>query len=140
MIFYHGTAALNLAAIKAKGLIPQAGRGADAWAAKYGMMTGHGDLGQPVKTPARDASVYLTRDLTIARWFANMTAQVNGSKPAVLKIDLPTGLIKNLRRDEEGSRDSADFAVRFEGAIPPEIISIVTAKEPAKVPNLRTEP
>lgn len=127
MIFYHGTAALHLAAIKAKGLIPKAAPGGDVWAVRSGSAMVQ-DL---LDTPARRHSVYLTRKLIVAQWFADMAAKVNADKPLVLRVSLTGMAIKNLHHDEEGSIDDPDFAVRYEGTIPPEVISVLPA---AKMP------
>lgn len=116
MILYHGTAAALVPLILKKGLIPKAGKGGDAWAMKYRP----GLAAQSEADENRNNSVYVTTDLTHAVWFGKMAAEVNGSEPAVVRVELPDS--EPLLYDEQGG---ADYLLRHPGPIDPKEVSIL---------------
>lgn len=111
MILYHGTAAALLPAIMARGLIPKAGKGADDWAMRFNPWLGIAMLSAEDRSRAR--SVFMTTELSVAKWFAEMAAQNNNSDPAILAVNLPDDV--PVQRDEQGSMTY----LRYEGKIPP---------------------
>lgn len=119
MIFYHGTAATYLAAIKAKGLIPHGSRGADTFAKETLRWSDR----VMAEIEDRPTSVFVTTHKHIADWYARMTAISAGSKPAIVKLEIPDTELHKLKIDEEGT-SGADpttnaFGGRWEGSIPP---------------------
>jgi hypothetical protein len=112
--------------------------GGDAWARKDPAF--NRDFGpEAMDTPARVHSVYLTQQLIVALWFADMAAMENGSKPAILEVKLPADLAYKLVHDEEGSRSDPSFSMRFEGTIPPEFVSVLPEKVLKTIPKLGAE-
>ena len=130
MIFYHGTIAKYLDDIKARGLIPRAAPGGDAWAKKDRQF--QADFGDLSHTRSRDNSVYLTPNPMFALWFARMTAYLNQDKPVVLKVDLPPNA--PLIPDEEGSSWPI-LALRFVGVVSPDRISVMPPNEMNALPQ-----
>lgn len=130
MIFYHGTIAARLASIKAKGLIPRAAPGGDAWA-KQSPNWRQGDL---LQNPSRDNSVFLTPNPVMALWFANMAADLNGDKPVVLEVKLPEPLAQETIIDEE-SGNGPIHGRRFVGIVSPDLISVMPSNEQAQLPR-----
>lgn len=130
MILYHGTAAANLDAIKAQGLIPRGGLGADEWAMRN---SSFGDVMRRAvnRHPDRAKSVYLAAEADRALDFAELAAAMLNSEPVVLKVELPDA--KGLIPDEN-SRFSE--AYRFVGTIPPaDIVGPVDVQtEPWRLP------
>ncbi len=117
MTLYHGTSVAEWQHIKKEGLVPGRGHGGDYWAG-----TPEG-LGHPMNVGFnRPASVYLTPYKGHAEQFANLAAEVNKSKPVLLKVTLPESA--NLVPDE-----ADDSAFRYEKTIPAgDITRIVNVK------------
>ena len=128
--FYHGTSEQAEAEIMKTGLKPHASQGADAWA----NLNGFG-VGKHTLAGKRAISVYMTKNPLMAEQFAAMTSQAIGSKPAVLRIDIPRDRLQDLENDEHFNstferRIPEDHrAYRFTGAIPPEWIHALTPDE-----------
>lgn len=127
--FYHGTASQALASIKQKGLIPVGGKGADAWA----ISVGRPPIGSLSGLPQaiindRKASVFLTEDPEVAKWFGDYAKQVAGGDSVVLEVEIPQSEIFKSSHRPTGKMkpdemsDSYSMAWRFRGVIKPEWI------------------
>ena len=123
MIFYHGTAESQVEYIEARGLVPGGGKGGDAYLAQdpvgqiveESLNAREGREFSPLLALGR--GVFLTRNKEWAGFFANLSARVNFSRPAVLKVDLPQTVVERLKQDEYD-----DQGFRYEGVIAPEWI------------------
>lgn len=115
-VMFHGTASTALESIKSAGLIPLAGKGADAYASEVGL--GHvagfmvGD---------RATSVYMAFDSKTARMYAGMAERANpGSKAVMLAIRVPPEARGQIKGDEHEAQGQ-----RFVGTIRSEWIRVV---------------
>jgi hypothetical protein len=113
---YHGTTAEALASIKANGLVPNGGKGADA-ALKF--------------ENNRAASVYVTHSLEDAKIYASY-ADKSGMTPVVLKIQVPADKTSLFRADE-----SHFGSLRIEERIPTEWIKGVSEAVVGREPKWR---
>lgn len=109
---YHGTSSSYIQAIKKKGIVAKSSSGGDDWAKKHGYTV------QTIKVAGQEVSVYVTNDLSQAENYAHIAAEMSGSNPAIVAIDVPSDAITMFKSDEN---DSLGF--RFEGTIPPEWIN-----------------
>ncbi len=112
-VYYHGTSQLEWESIQRDGLIPAKAHGSDYWAehSRGNLVPSH-----PVNRPP---AVYVTSVIHHAEWFARMAAEVNHSKPVVLAVTLPHNAV--ILPDTE---DDSGIAFRYEGSIPPELVSL----------------
>ena len=123
MIFYHGTAESQVESIEARGLVPGGGKGGDAFLTQdpegrvieERLNAREGREFSPLLALGR--GVFLTRNRDWAGFFADLSARVNFSRPAVLKVDLPQTVVERLKQDEYD-----DQGFRYEGTISPEWI------------------
>lgn len=90
MILYHGTAAALLPEIMARGLLPRAGKGADAWARVHAPALAANLDAETSGNEERQKAIYATPDIHVARWYAQMAAEINKSRPAILAFDTPS--------------------------------------------------
>jgi hypothetical protein len=131
VVFYHGTAASNVPGILARGLVPEGGIGADAYARE--------NLGWGAYLDANPVTgVYFTPDEKIAAWYAKLAAVQNNSTPAVLKLAIPPAALENAVDDERGEPGDPSWGKRYRGAIPP---AWIDGRVPdAEVARLKTPP
>lgn len=127
---YHGTSSKALAAIKTEGLIPDKSPGADAWLKEQEdfvdmvralrgdppRMRSKDDI-ISMKVGDRKASVYVTDSYRSAKQFADAAAEVTGSTPVVIALDVPKSKLVN---DEKSNAEMRAF--RHLGPIPNEWI------------------
>jgi hypothetical protein len=99
--FLHGTNTRNLPNIQAKGLIPRAAPGADAWAQQRNRATGF-KIGRSVeRLLRREPSVFITQQSYKAVGFASLsTLVIEGSKPVVIQLVIPQEFASRIEIDE----------------------------------------
>lgn len=97
-VFLHGTSDALLPSIRENGLLPGTRKGADAWAKKIGKKLNN------VVQELRSPSIFMTKVFDNARYYAGLTAEMNGGKPVVLRIDFPEDWIKFILQDELDSQ------------------------------------
>lgn len=127
---FHGTSEQAEKSILKDGLVPHGSAGSDYYARLHGM-----DVGNYEMQGGRAVSVYMTDDPDIARNFAEYGAEVTGSKPVLLAVDVPSGKLANLKTDEQYQQGIVGHAYRYEGKIPAEWIHKVPISS-MKTPGL----
>jgi hypothetical protein len=116
---FHGTSAQAFESIKKEGLIPKAGKGADEWAVK------HGYFAQELLS--RDGvmnSVFLSKDINQAEKYAQLAAEVTGSKPVLIAVNVPVKEVKaGLFRPMPDVGGDSISGLRVQAKIKPEWIA-----------------
>jgi hypothetical protein len=125
---YHGTTSKYVPAIEAQGLEPAKHAGADAWAENTGY---HVDTNGVDRQP----SVYVTRKIANAIYFARLAAKTYGGKPTILQLAIPRDTFRNRFVPDEGSLTNSDNW-RIADAVPP--AWIVDAKPVPKTTRIYT--
>jgi hypothetical protein len=83
VLAFHGTSSEALGGIRKEGLIPKKGAGADTWAEENGFHT------QELLLRDGALSVFLSPDPTEASKYAQLAAEVTGSKPVLIRLNVP---------------------------------------------------
>jgi hypothetical protein len=112
-IFYHGTCSVAAEAILREGLIPKKGIGVDSIPFHY-----VGRFGAP-----HTSFVSLAPHPKLTVGYAQCVAVLAGGHPVILKVKIPISFDRKVRRLDA-------YEYRFEGAIPPEWLSVFS-KPPA---------
>ena len=114
---YHGTSADRVDSIKAKGLLPKLGGGADDWARAQGEA-------MPERAHKCNGDVCLAMMQRYAAKFARLVARTRGSSPVVIELEIPLAEFENLKMAPDF--DSPPFmAVRTPDVVPPKWIKSV---------------
>jgi len=129
---WHGTAAKAVASIKANGIKPKGGPGADEWAIKNGFpdpeewirqqVIGNEEEGEAL-IEERRASVFLSTSWNNAARFATAVAEMSNSEPVIVEARIPLDAWRVSARADELS--GGQHAFRFKGTIRPEWITEV---------------
>lgn len=90
---YHGTSSVNLASIKALGLVPRHAKGGDRWATEH-----HMRLAQFAKK--REPSVFITDEAENAEDFAHYAVEEIGGDPVIIKLHVPEDVFSTYVVDE----------------------------------------
>lgn len=99
---YHGTSSVNLACIKALGLVPGHAKGGDRWATEH-----HMRLARFAKE--REPSVFLADKSERAKYFAYIAVEEMGGDPVIIKLHVPEDVFATFVVDElYGSNPEAD--------------------------------
>lgn len=124
--FFHGTSTASLPSILAQGLIPGAGKGADAWAHKHPDYFDDPSAAlQNFEARAqKDPAVFLSSDWRVAADYAAWAAEASESAPVVIEVDLPVKFARRLDYDWADSR-----GVILRGPIPAKYVHVIYPTE-----------